>query len=260
MKVIIDAVNEFYGDDRYLLDLGIMYSDSKFYAPCTLCIISQWSFINEFKVCLCEFYRLTCSVMEVPIERIICNFIDDVPAPPAGKIDINFYINEKMVSFKCPPINQPTTWSSLPIEPLFECLSPENIISLFQMVLLERQIVFVSSQFSLLTSASETITSLLYPFSWSHVYIPLLPLPLIGIRCFTPSYQSPLIGLMHKTFNVNTFLFFDIFASIILSLFLYYTCFNLLSWTWKRYTGCPDSVYSRYSFFILNPRRLLYIR
>jgi hypothetical protein len=68
----------------------------------------------------------------------------------------------------------------MPLFPLFECLSPENIMALFALVLTERQLIFVSSQYSLLTSCAEAITSLIYPLSWTHAYIPILPRQLLG--------------------------------------------------------------------------------
>lgn len=72
-------------------------------------------------------------------------------------------------------------WIGLPLQPLFECLEPENIALLLSAVLAERQIVFLSSQYSLLTACAEAITSLIYPLTWSHVYIPILPRQLIGM-------------------------------------------------------------------------------
>ena len=40
---------------------------------------------------------------------------------------------------------------------------------------LERQVLLVSSSASVLTYVGEALLSFLYPLSWSHVYIPLLP-------------------------------------------------------------------------------------
>lgn len=39
----------------------------------------------------------------------------------------------------------------------------------------ERQILLLASHFSLLGTAAETLCSLIYPFAWQHVYIPVLP-------------------------------------------------------------------------------------
>lgn len=152
-----------------------------YYLPKCMCITSNWPFVTAFKSVLCELFRITLSPSSIPLERYICNFIDDVPSPPAGIVDITFYLGEKDITFKCPPANQPNVWTGLPVYSLFECLSPENVILLFSAVLVERQIVFVSSQYTLLTACSETIASLIYPFTWSHVYVPILPRTLMGL-------------------------------------------------------------------------------
>lgn len=84
------------------------------------------------------------------------------------------------VSFRCPPANMPHVWNSFPMDPLFECLSLANVLLVFSAVLAERQIMLVSSQYSLLTTCAEVLTSLMYPLRWSHVYIPILPKALLG--------------------------------------------------------------------------------
>lgn len=166
------------------------------FIPRCLCIISHYPFITSFKRVLCQIYRISLTPSAIPIERYICNFIDDVPAPPAGLVDITFYLGDSAITFQCPPANQPYAWLGVSISPLFECLQPENILLLLSVVLVERQIVFVSSQYSLLTSCADAITSLLYPLSWSHVYIPILPRCLLGVL----SAPLPFILGIHKSF------------------------------------------------------------
>ena len=157
--------------------------DKTQYVPTCLCLISHWPFVSSFKSYLCGLYRLSLSTTTIPIERYICNFIDEVPSPPAGRVDVTYYLGEEQqaITFRCPPANEPNVWSGLPLSPLFECLSTENILSLFALVLTERQIIFVSSQYSLLTSCAEAITSLMYPLTWTHAYIPILPKQLLAV-------------------------------------------------------------------------------
>eukprot|EP01036_Dinobryon_divergens_P027068 gene27068-35782_t len=122
---------------------------------------------------------------KIPIERFVCNLIDDVPAPPVmGNVDVLYYINDTAMSFRCPALNAPHIWpegSTLPLFPLFECLSPENVCAVLSLLLTERQVILVSSQLSLLTLTCEAILSLMYPLTWSHAYIPVLPYPLLGV-------------------------------------------------------------------------------
>lgn len=165
--------------------------DEKF-IPLCLCLISHWPFVSSFKSFLCGLYRISVSKSRIPLERIICNFIDEVPAPPAGRVDITYYLGDEdhsqAISFRCPPINQPNVWSSMPLFPLFECLSPDNVMSLFALLLTERQLIFVSSQYSLLTSCAEAVTSLIYPLSWTHAYIPILPKQLLGESIYSVTH------------------------------------------------------------------------
>ncbi len=152
------------------------------YMPRCICLISHWPFASSFKQVLAGLYKIVRSPSSgIPIERYICNFIDDVPSPPAGRVDITYYLNDQAISFRCPAANEPNAWCGLSLFPLFECLSPENILSLFALVVTERQVLLISSQLSLLSICAEAVTSLMYPLTWTHCYIPILPLHYIGV-------------------------------------------------------------------------------
>ena len=65
--------------------------EMRLYVPRCLCIISQWPFVESFRKFLCHIYRLSLSPCSIPIERYICNFIDDVPVPPSGKVCLVYF-------------------------------------------------------------------------------------------------------------------------------------------------------------------------
>jgi DENN domain-containing protein 5 len=152
----------------------------KIYLPKCLCLISEWPFHASFKKFLCYIYRLSLTPCCVPIERYIANFIDNVPAPPTGRIAVSYLIGDETVLFKRPPNNEPNAWFTPPLHHLFDTLSAENIILLFRALLSERQIALISSQYSLLTLCGEALMCLTYPLYWTHVYIPILPRTLLG--------------------------------------------------------------------------------
>lgn len=65
-------------------------------------------------------------------------------------------------------------------------------------LLLERKVILVSRQQELLGCCCEALLGLLYPFTWSHTYIPLL------CRQLLPYINAPfpyLIGLPHRFFD-----------------------------------------------------------
>ena len=156
-----------------------VFKTKKLYLPRCLCLISRFPFVSSFKTFLCGLYRLSLAPMQIPIERYISNFLEEVPAPPAGRVDITYYLGELEIRFRCPPANEPHAWSGLSLFPLFECLSPEKLLEVFALVLTERQLLFISSQYSLLTCSIEAITSLIYPLTWCNSYVPVLPRQLL---------------------------------------------------------------------------------
>jgi hypothetical protein len=59
---------------------------SRLFVPKCLCFISTWPFVEAFKKLLCQLYRISLSPSLIPIERYLCNIVDDVPAPPPGRV------------------------------------------------------------------------------------------------------------------------------------------------------------------------------
>ena len=65
---------------------------------------------------------------------------------------------------------------------VFEALDLHNLVALVRAVLLERQVLLVSSQLSLLTAAAEVVAALIYPFRWCHTAIPVMPKGMVEVR------------------------------------------------------------------------------
>ena len=58
---------------------------------------------------------------------------------------------------------------------LFSVLDVECVLMVMRCILSEMRIILYSSSMSLLHSVSECLIALCFPFTWSHVYVPLLP-------------------------------------------------------------------------------------
>ena len=69
------------------------------------------------------------------------------------------------------------------VKTLLECLEPNHLLQVFFQLLLEENVLFISSSSLNLTATAEAFCSLLYPFKWMSPYIPLLP-RLIGEELF----------------------------------------------------------------------------
>ncbi|XP_023713719.1 uncharacterized protein LOC111867790 isoform X2 [Cryptotermes secundus] len=69
---------------------------------------------------------------------------------------------------------------------LFSALPVSALLQLFGSLLLERRVILISNSLSRLSSCVEALQSILYPFSWQHTLIPVLPTSLLDI-CSSPT-------------------------------------------------------------------------
>ncbi|KDR16140.1 DENN domain-containing protein 2C [Zootermopsis nevadensis] len=69
---------------------------------------------------------------------------------------------------------------------LFSAVPVPVLLQLFGSLLLERRVILISNSLSRLSSCVEAVQSILYPFSWQHTLIPVLPTSLLDI-CLSPT-------------------------------------------------------------------------
>ena len=72
------------------------------FTPKALCIISNYSFISQFKEILKQIYSLHLSKGSIPIERYVCNIVDEIPIPTKGKELVQYEIGNALISFNRP--------------------------------------------------------------------------------------------------------------------------------------------------------------
>ena len=153
-------------------------ASSKVYMPKAICLVSHWPFLDNYRSILKEIYRLHLSAYEVPLERIICNLVQEVPLPDQGVTSVLYNIGREKLEFSRPP---PEYLPYVPyscLEYLFRSLRVHDVISLWSCLMIERKVLLISTQKSLLTNVALALTSLVYPFRWEQVLIPILPAPL----------------------------------------------------------------------------------
>jgi pentatricopeptide repeat protein len=169
------------------IELSVDERGNALYIPKVLCLLSAWPYLTAFREYLAQLYRLATAtnVMRVPIERYVVNLCHEIPAPPPGAYEVQVSILDSTIRFWAPPAKLPIAYVALPYRILFECLDLEHILTLWKAMIVERKILLVSSQYSILTVCAEILCSLLFPMRWSHLYVPLLP------RMFCPVLDAP---------------------------------------------------------------------
>eukprot|EP00357_Protocruzia_adherens_P011024 CAMPEP_0115038160 /NCGR_PEP_ID=MMETSP0216-20121206/43241_1 /TAXON_ID=223996 /ORGANISM="Protocruzia adherens, Strain Boccale" /LENGTH=803 /DNA_ID=CAMNT_0002418503 /DNA_START=60 /DNA_END=2468 /DNA_ORIENTATION=+ len=135
---------------------GVEVSDTKkLYTPKSICLVSMWPFVDKFKELLKQIYRIHISSQTLPLERVICNLIDEVPLPGPGDYAVHYDIGNTTIEFNRPSLSRPSYIHLESMEILFRTLSVDNV--------------------ALLSHIALAITALMFPFKWLSVLIPILP-------------------------------------------------------------------------------------
>lgn len=153
----------------------------------SICILSRWPFFEPFEKFLSFLYHMTCSPNvehNLPIERYISHFLLDVPFPSFQRPKIQVQLGnstDETALLSQPSEDLPLPLSGASFTIFLRNLGPENSITVFLLVLAEQKILLHSLRPDVLTSVSEALTSLVFPFHWQCPYIPLCPLNLCDV-------------------------------------------------------------------------------
>lgn len=108
------------------------------------------------------------------------------------------------------------------------CTGIGNVLVLFCAIMTEQKILFQSRSYTRLTEACRALTALMYPFRYSHVYIPLLPAALVEVL----STPTPFVMGVHSSLKtdvsemVNPLIFLNV-SYVLHSFYKYHANYNL---------------------------------
>ncbi|KAJ6662861.1 hypothetical protein lerEdw1_011065 [Lerista edwardsae] len=139
-----------------------------------ICLLSHWPFFDAFKKFLTFLYRYSISGPHVlPIEKHISHFMHKVPFPSPQRPRILVQMAH------IPKINGCVSGGKF--STLLQNLGPENAVTLLVFAVTEHKILIHSLRPSVLTSVTEALVSMIFPFHWPCPYIPLCPLALADV-------------------------------------------------------------------------------
>lgn len=167
-----------------------------------ICILSNYPFNYNCLFFLKEIYNMAepNSTTKIPIERAICTFVDSLYIQPYDKI-LRFNIYDKKIDFYR-IANYGKLWDTNDkyLQTLFRVLSYQNIITLWQGLLLEKKIILLCNSKIILSHVAHALINLIFPFKWIHTYVPILPEKL---KLFIDSPVPFIIGISFKI-NVDS--------------------------------------------------------
>ncbi|NXL42232.1 DEN2C protein, partial [Podilymbus podiceps] len=160
--------------------------------PEVYCIVSCLGCFNLFSKILDEVEKRR--EMSPALVQPFMHSVMEAPFPAPGRtVTVRSFLpgggNEVMEL--CRP--RDSRLEHVDFECLFKCLSVSHVIQVFASLLLERRVIFVADNLSTLSKCGHAAVATLYPFTWQHTYIPVLPASMIDIACSPTPF---LIGIL----------------------------------------------------------------
>ena len=165
-----------------------------------LCIASHWPLISFFRTVLVELWKLRgedASVIGDALVTLVAHEDKDVGIGDSAKKSkpqnhfwgtlpgygsaLRVRIGTASMLYASPAKRHLPIVDDECFAVLRSCLSSENIAKIVGAMLLEQSCLIVSSRICMLTPACEALIALLFPFHWTHIYTPVLPLSLIAV-------------------------------------------------------------------------------
>ncbi|XP_058263804.1 DENN domain-containing protein 5B isoform X6 [Hemibagrus wyckioides] len=165
------------------------------YVSKALCLITPMPFMHACRRFLSQLHRAVTAQQPppLPLESYVHNVLYEVPLPPPGR-SLKFHsVYEPIVCQRPGPAELPL--ADFPLGEAFRLLGVENLVQLFTCVLLEMQVLLYSQDYQRLMVVAEGISTLLFPFQWQHVYVPILPASLLH---FLDAPVPYIMGLQSK--------------------------------------------------------------
>ncbi|XP_061656560.1 DENN domain-containing protein 2C isoform X2 [Syngnathoides biaculeatus] len=156
------------------------------------CVVSKLGCFNLFAKILEEVerrreispalvYPFMRSVMEAPF-----------PAPGRTVMVMSFLPGTgNEVLTLCRPVD--SRLEHVDFDTLLQCLSVGKLLKVFASLLLERRVIFAAEKLSVLSRCGHAVLALLYPFTWQHTFVPVLPTSMLDISCSPTPF---LIGVL----------------------------------------------------------------
>uniref|UniRef100_A0A8C4GHE4 DENN/MADD domain containing 4A n=1 Tax=Dicentrarchus labrax TaxID=13489 RepID=A0A8C4GHE4_DICLA len=174
--------------ERQRSQLGLPSSDLRpdgtrsVYSNKSICLLSHWPFFQSFRSFLTFLYRYSISGPHaLPIEKHISHFMQTVPFPSIQRPRILVQLSPHDSLMLSQPVSSPLPLSGGSLSTLLLNLGPKNAATLLVLAVTEHKILVHSLRPAVLTSVTEALVSMIFPFHWPCPYIPLCPLALADV-------------------------------------------------------------------------------
>lgn len=165
----MDRMTEYTSEFRSSTIFSLNNSNAKFkrlYIPKAICLVSIYPFISNHRKILQTIYKYSSiSKQTKPIEKMILNLIIEIPVPPRGVYSVEYQLCNEEMSLRRKEFNKlPSV--DFDIDIICAVLNSEQILAVFNHLLLETKIIFFSFRINSLFNMILGFLQLLYPFKY----------------------------------------------------------------------------------------------
>ena len=194
-----------------------MISDSlnndNVFIPESISLISKYPLFISMDKCL----RCMISLQTEDMNNLINHLINEVPSPKKNyqiqffipKIKDPIMLNHEYNKFLNDTNNNNIlSTSQINVKILLEKISVENIIMIFQLMLLEQKILFLENNYQTLSEISFTFLELIYPLIWVNPFLPVLSIKTVQFLQSPVPYIMGLDEYLFKYANESKSIYF----------------------------------------------------
>jgi hypothetical protein len=129
------------------------------------------------KKCLNSIYKILNQPKEnngVIINDLILYLIQTIPIPLKNmKINFSIPYYKNSLEINCPKLDD-INIMNCSVTSLLQIFSIDNLILIFRLIITEKKILIIDEDYERLSTVADGFVSILYPFQWSHTYIPIM--------------------------------------------------------------------------------------
>ncbi|XP_068595232.1 DENN domain-containing protein 5B [Brachionichthys hirsutus] len=145
------------------------------YVSKAICLLTPLPFLQASRQFLSQLHQAVTSpaAPPLPLESYIHNILYEVPLPPPGR-SLRFHGVQGPILCQRPGAGE-LPMGEYPLGEAFSLLGVDNVVRLLTCALLETQVLLCSHDYQRLMTVAEGVATLLFPFQWQHIYLPIVP-------------------------------------------------------------------------------------
>lgn len=173
-----------------------------------LCLLSRLRLASVYRTILCALYESYVrsgggaedeSLSGRALARAMAAVASRIPAPPPGGTSVNVRWTNGGVRIERWPERLGITQAPLHLVALLRRLGAAQVITVITALLCQHQVIFIGSSLALLSDSADAVLTLLYPFRYQNVCIPILSKALLDVV----QAPTPFLLGVHSAFLVE---------------------------------------------------------